>query len=190
MRLIKNSGNDRVVDELRKALTPECSLDIASPLFSLFAYAELRDLLARITHCNLLLPSPDSADLSVTGCAADRPLRNKLQARWLAKQCLEWISTKASVRAAPGILPQSTFVAHHTGHCLTHVRQDGRAWIARVALTLDPNSALGGVAGAVSAATVAARADRSRARTSPTRTNRPGTLPAHGTRADDPSRST
>ena len=50
MRLIKNSGNDRVVDDLRKTLAPGSELDIASPLFSLFAYlpaATLRSLDAR-----------------------------------------------------------------------------------------------------------------------------------------------
>ena len=31
MKLIKNSGNDRVIDELRRCLTPQATLDIASP---------------------------------------------------------------------------------------------------------------------------------------------------------------
>ena len=44
MKLIKNSGNDRIIDELRKILTPQSSLDIATPAFSLFAFSELRDL--------------------------------------------------------------------------------------------------------------------------------------------------
>lgn len=44
MKLIKNTGNDRVDDELRACLVPQSSLDIASPAFSLFAYAEVRAL--------------------------------------------------------------------------------------------------------------------------------------------------
>ena len=126
MKLIKNSGTDRVVDELRKALAPESSLSIASPLFSLFAYAEVREFLAGLTKANLLLPAPDTTPLSLLGSPADRPQRNKLQARWLARQCLEWITAKASVRAAPGMVPQSTFVTENadptrnrviTGNC-------------------------------------------------------------------------
>jgi len=46
MRLIGNSGNDRVVDALRKVLPSAGRLDVASSEFSLFAYSEIRDLLA------------------------------------------------------------------------------------------------------------------------------------------------
>jgi hypothetical protein len=84
MKLIKNTGSERVIDALRKALVPDSSLDFASPLFSLFAYAELRKPLSDLTNCNLLLPSPESSDLSLLGSATDRPMRNELQARWLA----------------------------------------------------------------------------------------------------------
>ena len=45
MKLIRNTGSDRVIDELRQTLTPPSSLDLASPAFSLFAFGELRDLL-------------------------------------------------------------------------------------------------------------------------------------------------
>lgn len=48
MELIKNSGSDRVIDELRQSLKPPASLDLASPAFSLFAFAELRDLLEKL----------------------------------------------------------------------------------------------------------------------------------------------
>lgn len=48
MKIIRNIGNDRVYDELRSSLAPPSSLDLASPVFSLFAYAELRDVLDKI----------------------------------------------------------------------------------------------------------------------------------------------
>ena len=40
MKLIKNSGGDRVVDELRQCLAPNGTLDLATPAFSLFAFAD------------------------------------------------------------------------------------------------------------------------------------------------------
>ena len=40
MKIIKNSGNERVIDELRKCLVAQSTLDIASPSFSLFAFGE------------------------------------------------------------------------------------------------------------------------------------------------------
>jgi len=39
MRLVENSGTNRVIDVLREAAHPDCELDIASPTTSLFANA-------------------------------------------------------------------------------------------------------------------------------------------------------
>jgi len=112
MKLIKNSGNDRVVDELRKNLTPSSDLDIASPAFSLFAFGELRDLLEKIGSARMVLPSADRDDISLLGPEADRPFRNRLTARWLARQCAEWIGKKVEMRAAPTAIPQSIIIAN------------------------------------------------------------------------------
>ena len=110
MRLIKNSGNDRVVDELRQCLVPQGVLDVASPAFSLFAFGEIQELLAKLAKCHLVIPSGETSDLSLLGNTADRPRRNRLQSRWLAKQCAAWIEAKAEVKNAPGMIPQSTLI--------------------------------------------------------------------------------
>ncbi|MDE2059402.1 MAG: four helix bundle protein [candidate division NC10 bacterium] len=55
MKLIKNTGSDRVIDELRQTLAPPSSLDVASPAFSLFAFAELGDLLEKLDACRVVL---------------------------------------------------------------------------------------------------------------------------------------
>ena len=96
MRLIKNSGNDRVVDELRRRLVPQGALDVASPAFSLFAFGETQGLLAKLAKCRLVIPSSEVGDLSLLGNTGDRPQRNRLQARWLAKQCASWLVAQAA----------------------------------------------------------------------------------------------
>jgi hypothetical protein len=53
VRLIKNTGNDRVIDELRTCLLPQSSIDIASPKFSLFAFADIRTLLEKLESAML-----------------------------------------------------------------------------------------------------------------------------------------
>jgi len=111
MRLIKNSGNDRVVDELRSSRAPGAALDIASPSFSLFAFGEMREHLAKVERCRLVLPSEDAGDLSLLGGSSDRAFRNRLQGRWLAKQCAEWIAKKVDVKRVPGMIPQATLIA-------------------------------------------------------------------------------
>lgn len=111
MRLIKNSGTDRVVDELRECVSPGGTLDIATPSFSLFAYSELRELLGDLAGCRLVLSAGLIDDLGFLGGEADRRFRNRLQAHWLAKQCAAWIENGVDVRRVAGLMPQSTLVA-------------------------------------------------------------------------------
>lgn len=109
MRLIKNSGTNRVIDVLRQALQSGASLDIASPALSLFAFFELRDLLNKTAHSRLIIPFNVDGDLNLLGSPADRAARNRLQARWLALECAKWIREKTEVRAPSSSLPQSAY---------------------------------------------------------------------------------
>jgi hypothetical protein len=111
MKLLKNTGTDRVVDELRRTLEPPSSLDVASPAFSLFAYSEMRDRLEGLDRCRMVLPSSGPQELGLTGSEADRHLRNRLQLRWLARECAEWLAKKVELRGAPGFLPQSILIS-------------------------------------------------------------------------------
>jgi hypothetical protein len=111
MRLIKNTGSDRVIDELRQTLAPSSSLDLASPAFSLFAFAELREVLEKLDACRVVLPETNSTDLGLTGSDHDLAFRNRLQIRWLARECATWIKKKVELRTAPVSLPQSILIA-------------------------------------------------------------------------------
>jgi len=111
MKLIKNTGSDRVIDELRQTLAPSSSLDLASPAFSLFAFAELREALEKLETCRVVLPEANGADLGLTGSDNDRAFRNRLQVRWLAYECAAWIKKKVELRTAPASLPQSILIA-------------------------------------------------------------------------------
>ena len=109
MRLINNTGTDRVIDVLRQTAQSGASLDIASPALSLFAFFEIRDLLNHVMHSRLILSLDANGDLTLLGSAADRAARNRLQARWLANDCAKWIHEKTEVRASSSLLPQSAY---------------------------------------------------------------------------------
>ena len=111
MKLIKNIGNDRVIDEMRRNIAPPTSLDAASPAFSLFAFAELRDLLEKLDSCRLIVPAKNVGDLGWTGSEADRSFRNRLQLHLLARECASWIKKKVELRSAPAVLPQSILIS-------------------------------------------------------------------------------
>jgi len=110
MKLVKNTGSDRVIDELRTLLVSNSSFDLASSEFSLFAYAELRGFLDKLEACRIVLPNAEAQELGLTGSDADRSFRNSLQLRWLARECSAWIKRKADLRIAPGRLPQSILI--------------------------------------------------------------------------------
>lgn len=127
MKLIKNTGNDRVMDELKKVLAPKSSLDVATPSFSLFAFAELQDLLLKLNHSRFVMPLFSGNDLNLCGGgAAERSFRNRLQTRWIARQCTDWVTKNVEVRSIAGALPQAAIIITHpdvafrraiTGNC-------------------------------------------------------------------------
>jgi Helicase conserved C-terminal domain/SNF2-related domain len=119
MNLIKNTGSDRVVDELRRILLPPSSLDLASPLFSLYAFSELRDLLEKLDTCRVVLPETKANELGLTGSNADRASRNQLNLRWLARECSAWVKKKVELRVVPASLPQSILIGGkaNSDHC-------------------------------------------------------------------------
>ncbi|MFC1999169.1 helicase-related protein [Chloroflexota bacterium] len=142
MKLVSNTGTDRVIDVLRQATRPGASLDIASPALSLFAFLELRDLLNHVAHSRLILPVDTTGDLAFLGSAADRAARNRLQGRWLALECAEWIREKTEVRASSSLLPQSTYVIRHPDTPLSRV-VTGNCPLTTDGLGLAPSSQLG-----------------------------------------------
>jgi hypothetical protein len=113
MKLIRNLGADRVVDELRKSPSGDTTIDIATPKFSLAAFAELRGLLESAASTRLTLPGTPDRDLNLMGSDADRAFRNRLMVRWLARKCAEWVKARVQVREAPIGVPQSMFVVGH-----------------------------------------------------------------------------
>jgi hypothetical protein len=109
VKLVRNTGNDRVVDLLSAELTPSSALDVITPLFSIFGFAAIRDALNRVGNTRMILP-PAGADLMLLGDEGDRAARNRLQTRWLAKTCGEWLRSHVELRSTRGSVPQGTVV--------------------------------------------------------------------------------
>jgi len=109
MRLVRNTGNDRVVDVIRPWLASGRQLDIVTPALSLFAFGEILGEASALAKCRLLLP-PASTELTVLGSDADRAARNRLHTRWLARRLSQWLASKTEVRRAHGAVPQGAFV--------------------------------------------------------------------------------
>lgn len=109
MKLIQNTGTQRVIDLMRPHLKHGNRLDCVTPSFSLYAFAEIREALSALERVQLIVP-PDNEALELLGSEGDRAARNRLQARWLANQCAKWISEKVELRRASRSVPQGAAV--------------------------------------------------------------------------------
>jgi hypothetical protein len=114
MRLVRNIGNDRVIDLVRPLLNSGQEVGVVSAALSTFAFAELLSGLHAIKRCQLVLP-PEGSDLQLLGSEADRPARNRLQARWLAGQLAQWLTNKVDLRRATSAVPQGAMVIRDAG---------------------------------------------------------------------------
>ncbi|MCY4507040.1 MAG: SNF2-related protein, partial [Acidobacteria bacterium] len=116
MRIVSNAGTDRVVDLLQPWLEPGHRMDLASEALSLHAFAELADKLSHVSNVRLVLP-PEEQELGLFGSDADRAARNRLQGRWLARRCADWIERAAEVRRTQSPVPQGAVVLRNgDGH--------------------------------------------------------------------------
>jgi hypothetical protein len=109
MRLVRNAGNDRVLDLIQAHLAPGRRLDLMSGAASLFAFEAIRATAAALAGARWIVPG-SGADLALLGGDADRPARNRLQAAHVARQMAEWLRQSAEVRAAAGSIPQGLAV--------------------------------------------------------------------------------
>ena len=112
MRIVSNTGSDRVVDLIQPWLRPGHQMDLASEGLSLHAFGELAEGLSRMESVRLVLP-PNDEELDLLGSEADRAARNRLQGRWLASRCADWIEKAAEVRRTDRAVPQGAVVLHN-----------------------------------------------------------------------------
>ncbi|MEO6982482.1 MAG: helicase, partial [Edaphobacter sp.] len=115
MKLLRNSGSDRVVDAIRGHSSSELSLDYVSRGFSLPAFGEIAQFLNELTVCRLILQEIPASELGVCGSDIDRAARNKLNLRWLAMRCIKWAELRVDFRGVPKAPPQSALVIRRDG---------------------------------------------------------------------------
>jgi SNF2 family DNA or RNA helicase len=109
MKLVRNSGNDRVADLIQPLFGDGNSFDAVTPGLSIFAFAQLLVGLQRSARCRFVLPG-DLGNLPLLGTTADRPNRNRLQSRWLAARLRDWLNGNADIRLSRDGVPQGALV--------------------------------------------------------------------------------
>ncbi|MDM7919720.1 MAG: helicase, partial [Methanosarcina sp.] len=117
--IIDNKANGKIGEELRKNITKNARLSVISSLFSIYGYSELKTELEKTDSFRLLLPQTSyqgknriDNELEIrglTGSEVDRRFRNTLNLTQIARECAEWLSRKAEIKAVAIPIPQNLF---------------------------------------------------------------------------------
>jgi len=119
MRVLRNTGQERVIDVLRPLLQQHEKLDLATDELSLFAFQELHAELKRIPRTRLIVTA-DQCPSDLLGSDADRAMRNMLMAPWLASEFVSWLSERAETQATTVGVPQAIAVLRDGSGKATH----------------------------------------------------------------------
>lgn len=107
MKLIKNKGVERVIDELTPSMEIGGSLEVATSTLSLYAYEAAKKRMDDLAKAQMIIAKGGISALTLLGAESDRAARNRLQAQKLASDFAKWLTEKAEVRSTPGNLHQA-----------------------------------------------------------------------------------
>lgn len=116
MRLVKNIGDDRVID-LIPPENPVARLKIVTTGFSVFGLTALIQRIPRAEDAKLLLSANGTSLSALWGNEGERSYRNRLQAKHLSQIALEWLQNAATLRLSQLSLPQSLIMLDGNGFC-------------------------------------------------------------------------
>ena len=115
MQILDNKTQGKVIDKLKENIKTGTKLSIISAYFTIYAYAELKKELNKITNLRLLFSEPTfiknkkdinrefklsgSYERGLVGDRYEMKLKNELKQSEIAKECANWIKEKVEVRA-------------------------------------------------------------------------------------------
>jgi hypothetical protein len=109
MKIIGNTGAERVIDRWRQAGTECTSLDVVTPHLSVFAFAAMRNELEHMQRARFVLPADIDA-LQTLGSPADRAARNQLRSHYLLARMAHWLRSTAEIRSTTDHIQQGLLV--------------------------------------------------------------------------------
>jgi hypothetical protein len=118
--LLDNKGQRTVGDALKESTQPGARMSILSRIFSIYGYTLLKNYLDPIDSVRLLIPAVTTESTyregkqpfhlnGLLGDEEDRRFRNALNLTSITRDCAEWLSRKAEIRAVSRPVPQNLF---------------------------------------------------------------------------------
>ncbi len=115
MPKVLDNKKHRVVDELREELNKGSKLSVISAYFTIYAYAELKKELNKIDKMRFIFTEPTfvnkdkelirayfidrNNEKMVSGNEFEIKLRNEMKQAAIAKECAEWLKSKAEIKS-------------------------------------------------------------------------------------------
>jgi len=107
MKIIRNIGNERTIDQLRTWRTANSRADIISAQVSVHAFVEVRDLLESLSACRLIVGKSAASPDALFGGSNDVAARALLQNRWRARITADWLKKSVAVKSTAADAAQS-----------------------------------------------------------------------------------
>ena len=121
--LIDNKTCGKVISELQKVIHSNSKMTVLSGLFSIYGFSTLKKELSKLDGFRLMFSRWDGDSLpAVGGTAKETFLKNKLDQRYIAKECATWLKKHAQVRAMVG---KMTFPPPN----MFHIQNDANAFV-------------------------------------------------------------
>ena len=114
MRLLRNTGDDRVIDFLDATSSERSKVEWLTSGISLYGIERVQRVLGDNATIDLTISAQPTL-LDLQGGRSDRTLRHRLIDRRLAKVLCSWIRTHATIRNAPSDVVQDALVIGENG---------------------------------------------------------------------------
>jgi len=118
-QLLDNKSQGKVGDALIDSIKADARLSVISGYFSIYGYALLKDQLGEIGALRLAIPKNTLESVSgndipflipgLTGSKMDRHFRNTLNLTAIARECAEWLQSKAEIKSVSLPVLQNLF---------------------------------------------------------------------------------
>lgn len=119
MEYLDNTGRQRLGDALREPIDDDAKLSIIASYFTVFAFGELKEELSKVDELRFIFSEPTfakqmehdksprefvlskrSRERGIGGTGLELTLRNNLNQRALARECADWVRSRATFKTA------------------------------------------------------------------------------------------
>jgi hypothetical protein len=107
MKIIRNVGSERTIDQLRTWTSRDSRADIISSRLSVHAFFELRELLESLSATRLIVGNTATSTDSLFGGSNDVAARGLLQNRWRSQITADWLKKRVEVKSTSAESSQS-----------------------------------------------------------------------------------